>query len=107
MPDDRRGLDSPRAPDLRERIFDGKQCGLRPRSLVDRSGITGVRPHDRLQRATLRIGTEQRVALIDDIAEYGRAAVKLTRHARILRALAGEEENDFGLLPGDGGSAPN
>ena len=91
-----RGLDSPRSPQLGERVVDAKSAGCvyAVSSIGDASSIGPGYSTESSGRS--RCGRRTLVALVERAAEHRLRVVELPAHARVLRALPGEEERDLG-----------
>jgi hypothetical protein len=98
--DHRARFDAPRSPELRQRVFDGEQRRLRDRGI--QQPLDGPRNARRIRMHHLADVEAERIAqlmraCVDVFAIDRLARVQLGAHARILRALAGQEERHHRL----------
>ncbi|EEF23225.1 conserved hypothetical protein, partial [Ricinus communis] len=97
MADHRRRLDAARYPQLRHCVFDEEQRRLRVDRRTDgMRGIVAFRGIAEHQRADIQpdVRSQRFGALVDPFAINRLGAIERFTHARILRALPGEHEDD-------------
>ena len=92
---DRRGLHTPRAPQLRERVFQRKQRRLREGRLVERRRFAGFRIQHGYKRS-VEIRAEDFVTSINGTTKGWLRVVELTPHIDVLGPLSGKEKDHFG-----------
>ena len=51
-----------------------------------------------LERQAPRVGPQELITMIDSVPEHRRCLIEFAAHSRILRAGAGEEEDNLGAL---------
>ena len=85
-----RGFDSPRPPQFGQRIFNGKQGGLRVDRLVQdasRRDLFVNRGVQDFEQGLVQLMLQQRGAALEGITKHGMTGIQTTTHAGILRAL--------------------
>ena len=87
------GLDPPRAPQRQQSDLQGEARRLDNQRILQRRRI--VREH-RGQQVAVQVRCGRGGASVQRLAKRRRGLVELSAHAREMRALAGEEEGDFG-----------
>ena len=87
------GLNTPRPPDLRQGIFDGKQRGLGISGLID-----GVTRPQHIQERSIQVGREDVGAAVQPKPESRLRLVQMASHPGILRPLSREQKGDFWRL---------
>jgi hypothetical protein len=94
VPDHGLGLDPPRLPQPAERVLDREQRGLE----VLRLGQVGWRAPrvEHRHEGHPAVLAQHRIAALDRLPEDRLGVEQLAAHARVLRALAAEEEGDPG-----------
>ena len=90
-----RRLDPPRPPQLRQRILQRKQGGLRVRRLVHGRALPPSRI-EHLQKRPFKIGSKKLIAALHSLAEGRLGLEKLLSHPHILGPLTREKKGDLG-----------
>ena len=101
MADAQLGLDSARLPQFGQRIFRQEKCRLGDRGFAQRGGGLGlaqVLAKDQGPQIAPQTVCEIGRAFVDPVGVGSIRLVKTRPHARILRALTGEEEDDLRSL---------
>ena len=104
MPEQRRGHDPPRSPEIRHRVLDREQRRLGVCGLVDERGLPWLGKQHREQRL-IELRTQHVRTVIERLPEPWMGVVQLPRHPGILGALSREQHRELrGIRNRDGPS---